>query len=72
MAFLFIIQRYDVYNPQAQPVPAYPVNGFSYASRSRSVPEGLAHDCQYNYGPNFYHFQTRPGVQVVEQITTSV
>lgn len=52
-------------------------------SRSRSVPEGLAHpngDIHWNYnrtnGPSFHHqhsrSQSRHNVQVLEQITTSV
>lgn len=61
-----------------QPIPT---NGLrQYPSRSRSVPEGLAHpipccDCQWNcrnrwQSSSFRHL-AKP-IQVVEQITTSV
>jgi hypothetical protein len=62
-------------------------NGLNSRSRSRSVPEGLAHpngdihwnqvnNNTHNYpcGPNNHQYrsQPRPHVQVLEQITTSV
>ncbi|CRL00633.1 CLUMA_CG013893, isoform A [Clunio marinus] len=71
--------RCDMFTPQhinAQSTPNH-VNGMN--SRSRSVPEGLAHpngDINWNYnrtiGPNFYRTQPRQPIQVLEQITTSV
>lgn len=65
------------HSTQATTVPY--TNGLN--SRSRSVPEGLAHpngDIHWNYnrtvGHNFHHqrSQSRQHFQVLEQITTSV
>lgn len=73
-------RRCDMYNHQhqhAHATTAHTNNGMN--SRSRSVPEGLAHpngDIHWNnnrtIGPNFYRTQSRQPIQVLEQITTSV
>lgn len=71
--------RCDMYNQQLHQHAHSATHTNGMNSRSRSVPEGLAHpngDVHWNnnrtIGPNFYRTQSRQPLQVLEQITTSV
>lgn len=79
----FFIDRCDIYNSHRHqnhaPSMPYANGGLHSNSRSRSVPEGLAHpngDIHWNYNRNATFsrppLRQQQHVQVLEQLTTTV